>query len=80
MGVLKDDIHKLVDSTSDTSLLEDVFMILSSRNSYNQGELWTSLTDQQRKKVLQSESQISNLEDWISNDEVKNISKTWLKK
>ena len=80
MGVLKDDIHKLVDSTSDTNLLEDVFMILSSRNSYNQGELWTSLTDQQRKKVLQSESQISNLEDWISNDEVKNISKTWLKK
>ena len=29
MGALKDDLHKLIDTTNDEKLLEGIFMILS---------------------------------------------------
>jgi hypothetical protein len=71
MGALKEDLHKLIDSTSDEKLLEEIFMILSSRNEYQEGELWQHLPEEQKKEVLASESEIGNDDAWISHEEMK---------
>ncbi len=52
MAVLKEDLHKLIDTTQDEKLLEEIFMILSSRNGYVEGELWNNLSEEQKKEVL----------------------------
>ena len=70
MGALKEDLHKLIDSTSDEKLLEEIFMILSSRNEYQEGELWQHLPEEQKKEVLASESETGNDDAWISNEEM----------
>ena len=54
MAVLKEDLHKLIDTTHDEKLLEEIFMILSSRNNYVEGELWSNLSEEQKKEVLAS--------------------------
>lgn len=79
MGALKADLHKLIDSTSDEKLLEEIFLILSSRNNYREGELWHSLSEAQKQEVLASESEIEDESAWISHEEMKAKNKKWLK-
>jgi hypothetical protein len=79
MGILKDDIHKLIDTTEDKKLLEGIFMILSGRNDYREGELWSNLTQEQKESVLDSESEIGEPSAWISHEEMKVKNKKWLR-
>ena len=79
MGILKDDLHKLIDTTEDKKLLEGVFMILSGRNDYNQGELWTNLTQEQQQSVLNSEREINDASAWVSHQDIKTANKKWLR-
>jgi hypothetical protein len=79
MGILKEDLHKLIDSTSDEKLLEEIFMILSSRNDYREGELWQHLSEAQKQQVLTSASEIEDPSAWISHEEMKAKNKKWLK-
>jgi hypothetical protein len=68
MGILKEDLHKLIDSTSDEKLLEEIFMILSCRQHYREGELWQHLSEAQKQQVLASESEIAEPSAWISQE------------
>jgi hypothetical protein len=79
MGLLKADLHKLIDSTSDEKLLEEIFLILSSRHDYQPGELWQNLSEAQKQEVLASESEIKDESAWISHEEMKAKNKKWLK-
>ena len=78
MGALKEDLHKLIDSTSDEKLLEEIFMILSSRNHYQEGYLWQNLSETKKKEVLDSESETGNDADWIAHEDMKARNKKWL--
>ena len=78
MAVLKEDLHKLIDTTQDEKLLEEIFMILSSRNDYVAGELWNNLSEEQKKEVLASNSEIENDSAWISNEEMRRKNAKWL--
>lgn len=78
MAVLKEDLHKLIDTTQDENLLEEIFMILSSRNDYIQGDLWNNLSEEQKKEVLASNSEIEDNSAWISNEEMKRRNVKWL--
>jgi len=78
MAVLKEDLHKLIDTTQDEKLLEEIFMILSSRNDYAEGELWNNLSEDQKKEVLASNSEIGKDSAWISNEEMKIKNAKWL--
>jgi len=78
MAVLKEDLHKLIDTTHDEKLLEEIFMILSSRNDYVAGELWNNLSEEQKKEVLASNSEIGNDSAWISNEEMRRKNAKWL--
>ncbi|GEO06919.1 hypothetical protein AAE02nite_45830 [Adhaeribacter aerolatus] len=78
MAILKEDLHKLIDTTQDEKLLEEIFMILSSRNSYVEGDLWNNLSEEQKKEVLASNSEIEDDSAWISNEEMKLKNAKWL--
>jgi hypothetical protein len=78
MAVLKEDLHKLIDTTQDENLLEEIFMILSSRKDYAAGELWNNLSEDQRKEVLASNSEIGDGSAWLSNEEMKLKNAKWL--
>ncbi len=79
MAVIKEDLHKLIDTTDDEKLLEDIFMILSSRRDYKEGNLWESLSEDQKEKVLASESEIGDESTWVSHEEMKRRNSKWLK-
>jgi hypothetical protein len=66
MGALKEDLHKLIDDISDEKLLEEIFLILSSRNDYREGALWQHLSEAQKQEVLASDSEIEDQAAWIS--------------
>ncbi|WP_161888688.1 hypothetical protein [Pontibacter russatus] len=79
MAAIKEDLHKLIDTTNDEKLLEDIFMILSSRRDYKAGSLWTGLTEAQKQEVLASESEIGNEPAWIAQEEMKRRNSKWLR-
>jgi hypothetical protein len=78
MAVIKEDLHKLIDTTQDEKLLEEIFMILTSRNDYVEGDLWNNLSEEQKKEVLSSNSEIGDESAWISNEEMKIKNAKWL--
>jgi hypothetical protein len=78
MAVLKEDLHKLIDTTQDEKLLEEIFMILSNRNDYVAGDLWNNLSEEQKKEVLASNSEVGDDSAWISNEEMKHKNAKWL--
>jgi len=79
MGVLKDDLHKLIDSTTDKELLEDIFMILTGRSDYKEGQIWETLNESQKQETLKSESEIDTDSAWESQEEIKKKNEKWLK-
>ncbi|PVY37907.1 hypothetical protein [Pontibacter virosus] len=79
MAAIKEDLHKLIDTTNDEKLLEDIFMILSSRRNYKEGSLWASLTEAQKQDVLASESEISDESAWLTQEEIKRRNSKWLR-
>ncbi|WP_181303953.1 hypothetical protein [Rufibacter sp. XAAS-G3-1] len=79
MAAIREDLHKLIDTTNDERLLEDIFMILSSRRDYEEGSLWKGLTEEQKRQVIDSESEIGDESAWVSHDEMKRRNSIWLK-
>jgi hypothetical protein len=79
MAAIKEDLHKLIDTTNDEKLLEDIFMILSSRRDYEAGSLWSSLTEEQKQEVLASEREIGDESAWVSHEEMKSRNSKWLR-
>ena len=79
MAAIKEDLHKLIDTTNDEKLLEDIFMILSSRRDYKAGSLWVGLTEAQKQDVLASESEIGNESAWVSQEDMKRRNSKWLR-
>lgn len=79
MAAIREDLHKLIDTTKDEKLLEDIFMILSSRKDYEEGSLWKNLSKAQQQEVLASESETSSSTNWTSNEEMKKQNQKWLR-
>jgi len=79
MAAIKEDLHKLIDTTNDKELLEDIFMILSNRRDYKEGSLWKSLSDEQKQEALASESEIDDESAWVSHEEMKRRNSKWLR-
>jgi hypothetical protein len=79
MAAIKEDLHKLIDTTNDEKLLEDICMILSSRRDYKEGSLWTGLSEEQKQEVLASENEIGDESAWLSHEEMKKRNDKWLK-
>jgi hypothetical protein len=64
---LRSELHGIVDRIQDDRLLQAVYYFLSQRENSEEGLMWKSLTEEQRKEVLsayeESEDE-TNLIDW----------------
>lgn len=49
---LKSNIHKIVDSIQNEQLLQTLYDFLKVRQSSQTGNLWNSLTEEQKQQVL----------------------------
>lgn len=66
---LKSDLHKIVDRIENEQLLRTIYDFLKQGEHAEEGQIWKTLTDEQRKAVFESyeESQHDkNLIDWES--------------
>jgi hypothetical protein len=77
MAAIKEALYKLIHTTDDEELLKDIFMILSSRCDHKEGDLWNGLTEEQRREVLASESEIGDESAWESHDERRRRNAKW---
>ena len=51
---LKSNIHQIVDRIQSEQLLETIYDFLKTREATKPGEIWNSLTEEQKKEVLLS--------------------------
>ena len=49
---LKSNIHQIIDRIQSEQLLETIYDFLKARESTKPGDIWESLTDEQKKEVL----------------------------
>jgi len=56
MGIseLKSQLYKLLEKIEDEQLLRSIYSFLNERENSREGRLWSSLTEEQRKEVLQA--------------------------
>ena len=51
---LKTNLHKIVDRIEDERLLRAIYSFLEVRENSKEGLMWKSLTEEQKKEVLQA--------------------------
>ena len=64
---LKSDLHKILDRIENEQLLRTIYDLLKQREAAKEGQIWKTLTEEQKKEIYLSyeESQENkNLIDW----------------
>ena len=75
---LKTGLHQLIDSSRDENLLSVIHELLKQREKIKPGDLWDSLSEDQKKEVLMSDEDASDPSKLIDHDQVMNKAKKWL--
>lgn len=57
---LKSNLHKLIDDIQNTKLLKSLHDILVERKNAEAGTLWNSLTESQKKEVMEAYEESEN--------------------
>ncbi len=73
---LKQDIHVLIDSISDSEILQAVKTLLE-KNTNAKTDWWETISDEERAEILQGLSEADN-NDLMAHDEVMEKYKKWL--
>ena len=71
---LKSNIHKMVDGIQNEQLLQTLYDFLKIRATSQPGNLWSSLTKEQRKEVLLAFDESEDEKNLINRDEIFNNS------
>jgi hypothetical protein len=64
---LKSSLHKILDKIDNEQLLRTIYDFLKQREHLNEGEIWKTLTEEQKKEVYLSYEESendSNLKSW----------------
>lgn len=67
---LKSNIHQIVDRIQSEQLLETIYDFLKTRETTEPGEIWNSLTEEQKKEVLLSFDESEDEKNLIDIDKV----------
>ena len=67
---LKSSIHQIVDRIQSVQLLETIYDFLKTRENTKPGEIWKSLTDEERSEVLLSFEESEDEQNLVDIDEV----------
>jgi len=75
---IKDDFHHLIDTIEDEQVLNGFYQLIKS-NTGEYGQLWSGLTEEQKKELLIAYDESFDTQNLISHDEVKKQHERWLK-
>jgi len=67
---LKSNIHQIVDSIQNEQLLQTLYDFLKTRKTSTPGELWETLTDEQKQEVLVAHEESEHENYLIDSDKV----------
>ena len=67
---LKTNLHKIVDRIEDERLLQAIYSFLQVRENSEEGQMWKSLTEEQKKEVLQAYEESENDANLIDDKDV----------
>ena len=67
---LKSNIHKIVDRIQNEQRLQTLYDFLKMRETNQTGQLWNSLTDEQKKEVLLAYEESEDENNLIDKDKV----------
>ena len=67
---LKSNIHQIVDRIQSEELLETIYDFLKTREATKPGEIWSSLTEEQKKEVLLSFDESEDDKNLVDLDQV----------
>ena len=66
---LKSDLHKIIDKIQNEDLLSSLYDFLKTRETIKPGNLWKSLTSEQKEEVLMAYSESEEEENLIDRDQ-----------
>ena len=72
---LKSNIHQIVDRIQSEQLLETIYDFLKTRETTKPGNIWSSLTEEQKKEVLLSFEESEDEENLIDIEQVIKLNK-----
>lgn len=67
---LKSNLHKMVDRIEDERLLSAIYSFLNERENSEEGRMWNSLTEDQKKEVLQAFDESEDNSNLINDEDV----------
>ena len=77
MQALKDRLYQLIGESENPDLLNTLTEILEQNQE--EGAIWSSLSPEQQKRVLLSDSETSNPDKQVTNNEMRKRNRKWLK-
>lgn len=69
---LRANLHKVIDRIQNEELLHSIYDFLKTRENTQTGELWTSLTNDQKEELLASYEESEDDDKLISNEDAFN--------
>lgn len=76
----KDDFHNLIEKIEDEEVLKGYFKLIQRLNNSQTGELWDSLSSEEKDELLLSYEESFDPNNLISHQEVKKQHDKWLGK
>lgn len=77
---IKDDFHNLIEEIEDEAVLKGYFKLIQRLNNNQTGELWDSLSAEEKDELLLSFEESFDPKNLISHEEVKKQHGKWLGK
>lgn len=77
---IKEDFHKLIDKIEDEEVLKGYFKLIQRLNNNQTGELWNTLSAEEKEELLLSYEESSEPNNLVSHDDVKKQHAKWLGK
>ncbi len=77
---IKDDFHNLIEKIEDEAVLKGYFKLIQRLNNNQTGELWDSLSAEEKDELLLSFEESFDPKNLISHEEVKKQHGKWLGK
>jgi len=76
----KEDFHHLIDQIENEELLKSYFRLIQKLNNSQTGELWKSLSVEEKEELLLSYEESLDASNLVSHEEVKKQHEKWLRK
>jgi hypothetical protein len=75
---IKQKLHDLIEQIDNESLLNQVYELIYKKKVSKEGDLWSKLTSEQQREVIQSLEESETPANLVSEEEVKRRHKKWL--